>query len=143
MPGRNLNDLAKVLERKAAAIEAAASKTAVDVAVAIVRHLAYNTPVDTSQALSNWITTLGSPASGTIGPHTPGIFGSSQVASAETTIAQAISILANKKPGQPIYIVNNLDYIVGLNQGTISRQPGSFVEGAMLIGRNEAKKFKV
>lgn len=143
MPRRNLADLARVLEAKAKAIDAAASKTAVNVAIAMVKHLAYNTPVDTSQALSNWVVSLDNPYRGTVGAHVPGMFGSTHAPSAEATIAQAIYVLANKKPGQPIYITNNLDYIVALNQGTISKQPGSFVEAALLIGRNEAKKFKV
>ncbi len=70
---KSLLDLANSLERKATAIEEAASQTAVDAALTIVGDLAYKTPVDTSQALSNWQVTLDAPANGKIGPHFPGV----------------------------------------------------------------------
>jgi hypothetical protein len=140
---KSLLDLARSLEAKAVAIEDAANKTAIDVATATLDYLAYNTPVDTSQALSNWQVSLGSPKRSFIGARVPGMFGSTQHQSAQQTIAEAVAILTNKKPGQAIYIVNNLDYIVALNEGTISRQPGGFVEAAILVGKQEIKKFKL
>ncbi|QEG09336.1 tail completion or Neck1 protein [Xanthomonas phage vB_Xar_IVIA-DoCa1] len=139
----DLLSLAVSLERKAKAIDEAASKTAVDTAMAIVGDLAYKTPVDTSQALSNWRVTLDSPATGTIAPHYPGIQGSSQRASAAETINAAKSVLANKKPGQAIFITNNLPYIKRLNDGYSAQAPAGFVERAVLIGRKMLAKFKI
>lgn len=139
----DLLSLAVSLEGKAKAIDEAASKTAVDTAMAIVGDLAYKTPVDTSQALSNWRVTLDSPATGTIAPHYPGIQGSSQRASAAETINAAKSVLANKKPGQAIFITNNLPYIKRLNDGYSAQAPAGFVELAVLIGRKMLAKFKI
>lgn len=140
---KSLLELADSLERKAAAIEEAASKTAVDAALAIVGDLAYHTPVDTSQALSNWIVTLGSPAAGTIAPHFPGLQGSTQRASAAETLNLAKAVLQNKKPGQAIFITNNLPYIVRLNEGYSGQAPAGFVERSVLIGRKVSEKFKI
>lgn len=139
----DLLDLANRLEKKAEAIDKAASKTAVDAALAIVGDLAYVTPVDTSKALSNWIVTLDSPASEKIDPHFFGEKGSSQRASAAETLNRAKAVLQNKKPGQAIFITNNLPYIVRLNEGYSGQAPAGFVERAVLIGRKMFEKFKI
>lgn len=140
---KDLFALADSLERKAKAIDQAASQTAVDTALAIVGDLAYKTPVDTSQALSNWQVTLDEPASAFISPHYPGEGGSTQRASAQETINRAKAVLANKKPGQKIYITNNAPYIKRLNDGYSGQQPAGFVERAVLIGRKMIAKFKI
>ncbi len=140
---KSLLHLANSLERKATAIEEAASQTAVDTALTIVGDLAYKTPVDTSQALSNWQVTLDAPANGKIGPHFPGVQGSSQRSSAAETISRAKAVLANKKPGQVIFITNNLPYIKRLNDGYSAQAPAGFVERAALLGRKMVAKFKI
>lgn len=138
-----LLDLAASLEKKAKAIDVAASQLAADTALTIVADLAYKTPVDTSQALSNWLVTLDAPSTEKVKPHYPGEGGSTQRASAAETINQARSILANKKPGQKIYITNNLPYIRRLNEGHSKQAPAGFVERSILIGRKARKNFKL
>jgi len=140
---KSLLDLADRLEKKAKAIDEAASQNAVDTALAIVGDLAYKTPVDTSQALSNWIVTLESPSGQQIKPHFPGSQGSTQRASAAETLNLAKLVLRNKKPGQAIFITNNLPYIRRLNDGHSTQTPAGFVERAVLIGRKMRKKFKI
>lgn len=140
---KGLLDLATSLEKKAKAIDEAASKLAVDTALTIVGDLAFKTPVDTSQALSNWIVTLETPSSDKIKPHFPGEGGSTQKASAAETINQARKITAGKKPGQRIFITNNLPYIRRLNDGYSKQAPAGFVERAVLIGRKMRKNFKI
>lgn len=139
----DLLSLAVSLERKAKAIDEAASKTAVDTALAIVGDLAYKTPVDTSQALSNWIVTLDAPSGQQLKPHYPGSKGSTYRASAAETINNAKAVLKNKKPGQAIFITNNLPYIKRLNDGYSAQAPAGFVERAVLIGRKMLSKFKI
>lgn len=139
----DLLSLANSLEKKIKAIETAASKSAADMALTIVGDLAYKTPVDTSQALSDWQVTLGEPAAGKIGAHFPGTKGSTRNASAAETINLAKAVLAKKKPGQPIYITNNQPYIRRLNDGYSQQAPAGFVERAVLIGRKMAAKFKI
>lgn len=139
----DLFGLASKLEEKADLIEQAASDAAVATALAIVGDLAYKTPVDTSQALSNWQVTLGSPAESKINAYYPGQRGSSQRASAAQVLNLAKAVLSQKKPGQPIYITNNLPYIRKLNEGSSLQQPAGFVERAVLLGRLQARKFKL
>lgn len=137
---KTLLDLAKMLERKAKDIDKDASDHAVKVAKAIVNQLAYQTPVDTSKALSNWIVTLDSPSLDQIEPHFPGEKGSTQSLSAGVTVGRSENVLARKKPGQKIFIRNNQPYVPQLDW---SHPQSGFVERAMLVGRKLASKFKL
>lgn len=139
----NLLDLAERLDRKAAELGEVSSDHAVKVALTVVGHLAYHTPVDESVALSNWQVTLDAPAIGTIDAHVSGSHGSTQKASAAETLNRAKAVLANKTPGQSIFITNNVPYIGVLNDGTHSQQPGGFVERAMLLARKMKGQFKL
>lgn len=140
---RTLLDLAKSLEKRAVKIEEAVSKLAAETAILIVSDLVFVTPVDTSQALSNWQVSLNTPVSSPIGPYSPGFFGSTQGASAHATIRAAKAVLARKRPGDVIYISNVLDYIVDLNNGTSRQRPAGFVERSSIIGRKYAEQAKV
>lgn len=140
---RNLLDLAKDMEKVNAKVSQAASDHAVKIATTIVGDLVYHTPVDTSQALSNWDVTLGTRADFKHGPHFPGQAGSTQRQSAAETLRLAKQVLQNKKPGQSIFITNNQPYIRRLNDGTHSQQPGGFLERALLLGRKIKAQFKL
>ena len=133
---RSLLDFAKSLDRRAAAVGAAGNAAKRRKAVAVVRYLAYHTPVDTSKALSNWQVGIGGPVSTVRQAFFHGEHGSTLSASAENTINYAKAVLEEVKAGEPIYISNLLPYIRVLNDGTHSKQPGGFVEAAMLIARN-------
>jgi|ERR1044072_121137 hypothetical protein len=140
---RTLIDLAEVLETKAKELDKNVSDIAVRVALTIIYELAYRTPVDTSQAISNWQVTLGAPASNTILPHYPGKFGSTYSASAAETVSIARLVLKTKKPGQAIFISNNLPYIKKLNDGSSTQAPAGFIERAILLGRKQLSNAKV
>ena len=140
---RNLNDLGKTFDRLPAKIKTAANQAAVSISTVVVNDLTVATPVDTTEALSNWIVTLGSPSSSVIGPHAPGFRGITKKASAARTNSLAVAILANKKPGQIVYITNNVDYIGLLNNGSSSQAPAGFVQRAVLLGRLLARGFKL
>ena len=140
---KGLLDLVTSLEKKAKAIDEAASKLAVDTALTIVGDLAYKTPVDTSQALSNWQVSLGSPVDSKIPPYYPGEGGSTRNSSAQSTIDAAKNALKQKRPGVTIYISNVLPYIRRLNDGYSKQAPAGFVERAVLIGRKMRKNFKI
>ncbi|AXC34262.1 tail completion or Neck1 protein [Escherichia phage Shy] len=139
----NLLDLANRLEKKKAEIETAASEAAVFVAVTAVAELAYTTPVDTSKALSSWEVTLDAPSSNVGKAHYPGEKGSTRNASAAETIAQAKAVLANKKPGQKIYITNNQPYIKRLNDGYSAQQSAGFVERCLAKVRKAVQRYKL
>lgn len=142
MMAGNLLDLATRLELRAMRYELAASMLAEEVAREIVKDLANVTPVDTSKALSNWVTTIGAPSASNIDAYSVGDKGSTQSTSAAETIAQAENALQAKRPGQTIYITNNLPYIKRLNEGYSKQEPAGFVERAVLIGRIVIKNFK-
>lgn len=136
----NLLQLAKKLEGMADSIEKDASAHAVLVAKKVVSNLAYETPVDTSRALSNWIVTLDSPTREMIEAHYPGEKGSTQGLSAQLTEGNADNALRYKKPGQKIFITNNQPYVPALEW---SHPQSGFVERALFLGRKIASKFKL
>lgn len=112
------------------------------VARAVLKTVVQRTPYDTTQALSNWRVGINQRPSGTIPPHVLSNRGAS--------MAQAISIGngrldTRKKVGGVIHIANNLEYIQGLDNGTISRQPGSFVAAGIHAGQRvvETTKFRL
>lgn len=131
----DFNDLARQLLAYSQSLNKQASDTAVKVATAIVNNLIEVTPVDTSQALSNWQIGLGTPVSSTIPPYVPGTLGYTAIASQSAAIEAAQSALQGKQPGQTIYISNNLDYIQALDDGSSQQEPANFVARAVLIGR--------
>lgn len=135
----NLLDLARRMEAKAKEVDKIASDKAVAVALKIVETLAYRTPVDTSTALSNWQVSLDSPKTSFINAYHPGYLGYTLIASAQATIQAAQAALAQKKPGQIIYISNNTPYIRGLNSGTSKQAPAGFVEASVLIARKSLR----
>jgi hypothetical protein len=134
---KNTLDLTAKMGRVKKSVSLAASNIAVDVAKTITGDLAFRTPVDTSRALSNWIVTLGKESAKRIDPHVWGIGGSTHHESAAETYSAAVVVLAKKKPSQPIYISNNVDYINELNE---HHSQAGFVERAVLLGRKTASK---
>lgn len=134
-----LLQLAKRLEKTAAGLDKQASDVAVKAATAILKDLVTVTPVDTSQALSNWQIGLGEAPSGKLPPYSPGLGGSTADKSAAAAIRAGIAILQKKKPGVTIFITNNLPYIRRLNDGYSKQAPAGFVERSALIGRKIAE----
>lgn len=139
----NLFDLANRIGARRSQIEQAANNAAIQVAMTIVTRLANITPVDTSRAISNWQVTIGQPSNFSLFPYYPGNFGSTEHASAQATIDAARQVLVGKRPGQTIFIVNNLDYIQRLNEGSSKQAPAGFVEQAVLLGRLVLRNFRV
>lgn len=140
---KTLFDLADSLEKRAADLPLKVSGVAVSTAVVIVARLAIDTPVDTSQAVSNWQVTLGNKVNDKIPPHFPGEMGSTRGPSSKTTMQNAVNVLQNKRPGVTIFISNVLPYIRRLNDGYSKQTPAGFVERSVLIGRKHLKKTKI
>lgn len=133
--GKSLADLAKKMNRAADRSETVASDLAVHFAYQIEYHLVYDTPVDTSTALSNWQVNLTSPAADEISAYALGQRGSTQGPSASRALAEAQVELQRKKPGQPIFLSNLVDYIKKLNEGSSAQAPAGFIEAAILRAR--------
>ena len=89
----------------------------VSAALEINKRLILATPVDTGRAQSNWMPSLGSPASGQREPMQP---------AEAMTIAQ--STFSAAPPFPVLWLSNNLPYIRRLNQGHSKQAPAGFVE---------------
>lgn len=137
----NLLTLAKRAEALKAAIPQAASDLAASVARVIHKDLVTVTPVDTSKALSNWQASLDAPLPLYLPAYVPGSQGSTREESAQTALLQGEQHLADKKPGMPIYLVNNAPYIRRLNEGYSDQEPAGFVERAVLLGRKTCERL--
>lgn len=147
MAKKTLADLARRMEKAANSIEKQASAISVGVAETVVRSLVspppFGTPVDTSNAISNWQVGIGRPVSSDIQPYFEGQDGSTRGASANAAIAVAKSNLKRKKPGQSIFISNLADYIVDLDEGSSRQAPAGITDRAIMNGRAYLKKQKV
>ena len=135
-----LRKLAARMTREADEIETQASDKAVAFALTVIGALAYETPVDTTLAISNWEIGLGSPVSSRRGAFFPGEKGSTYRLSAQAVIKDARAKLATKTPGQSIYISNLQPYIRKLNYEGHSKQGSHFVEVAIMRGRAGLRK---
>lgn len=92
------------------------------VAMQVYQNLIYTTPVDTGRARANWIPSIGIPSS-----QTRGVVGVSElILSAKATFDGR-----QLKDFPTLYIANNLDYVVYLNQGSSKQAPANFVEAAV------------
>lgn len=103
-----------------------------DVTVQVATNLAQDTPVDTGQAKSNWVTSVGSAYGAYIGPYVPGRFGSTAGANINAAISQAQHAAAMIQIGDTSYVTNNAPYIERLNQGYSLQAPSGFVERSIL-----------
>ena len=140
---KTLRDLASRMDRLAASLTLEGSRCAVETAKIIHHNLTLNTPVDTSTALSNWDIFIGSYESDSHEPYVMGKKGSTKLASMGFANKEAELRLSEKKPGETIFIVNSLDYIRKLNDGSSKQAPAGFVEAAIIVGKEFAKNFKI
>lgn len=124
-------------------IEQGANNVAVSVVKAIDRDVVPHTPVDTTEALSNWQAELNRPVSFPLPAIYPGSGGSTAPASQAAAISHVDAVLKVKRPGEPVYLSNLAKHIVILNNGSSSQEPKGFVERATLIGRLTARKAKL
>lgn len=143
MMAKTLFDLANSLEKRAANLPKKISGVAVSTAIAIIDDLSKVTPVDTSQAVSNWQVSLGSKNNSKLPPHFPGESGSTKSPSSKQTREKARIVLQSKQPGVTIFISNVLPYIRRLNDGYSAQAPAGFVERSRLIGIKHIKKSKI
>jgi hypothetical protein len=85
------------------------------------------TPVDTGWARANWIANVSTPLTSPVGMRDAA--GVSQASAAQQ---QGLGkVLAYKIQAGPVYISNNVDYIVKLNDGSSRQAPSGFVQRAI------------
>lgn len=139
----SLNDLAKRLDKLPKEIKIAASTAAIVASKRLLERLWADTPVDTSKALSNWLVGLGSPSKYSREAYVPGFAGYTATASTAAARMVAFSVLDKKKPGQTIFIANNVDYIIRLNEGYSRQAPAGYIENAIFIVKYTMRSYKL
>lgn len=87
----------------------------------IDRRVVRETPRDTGSAKASWIASTGSPSSAVNEIENPG--GAEAIA-----LAQGAAAISKAKDFDSIYIVNNQEYIVPLNEGSSLQAPAHFVD---------------
>lgn len=130
-----LKTLAKNMNARADNLEQENSRRAVQAALTIIGSLIYDTPVDTSNALSGWQIGLGTPVNSRRKPYFPGKYGTTYKLSTQAALSAARERLKVKLPGQPIYISNLEPYIRLLDAGSSAQNPGAFIALAVRRGR--------
>lgn len=133
---RNMTKLAKTVEQRQ-------HERVNKLALSITLKLLQDTPVDTAQAISNWILSLGGPADEQIGPYTPGEFGSTRQMNIGAAYNVAMFGISDRNLGQTIYIQNSLPYIVKLNNGWSAQAPSGFFQTDVMNAVRSARGFKV
>ena len=128
-----LGSLAKKLRSASKVVTYNADALVKQIAEEILRGVVSDTPVDTGQAKSNWIVSINKPSTDTRGPYVPGKKGSTAVENIIATVEMGVQKFAAYEGGDAIHITNNLDYIEGLNDGSLSNQaPPDYVQKAIL-----------
>lgn len=120
------------LNKRAKEIEDGVTKAVREAALAIDRRVIFSTPVDTGRARANWRAAVGGPFVKELNSTNAG-----------EALSQAQAAVAGSKPGQAIYISNNVPYITRLNEGSSAQAPAGFVEDALLAGKAVLAKAKV
>lgn len=111
--------------------------------MAMVGHLTDDTPVDTSQAVSNWQVSVNKPLLGRYGPYFAGERGSTKIQSSGMAVTLAQLALAERKQGMPIHITNNQPYVIDLNEGSSLQAPAMFIEKAISKALRQKLEFKL
>lgn len=138
----SFRDLSKNMRRIAKGLPKQFDDLAKGTALAVVTDLAINTPVDTSKAISNWKVTLIAPYPLEVEPYYPGFSGSTYTKTVSETIADAERNISKRRSGETIFITNNADYIIDLNDGSSKQEPAGFVQRAVIVGNEFIKKYK-
>lgn len=140
---KTLGDLAKRMHEYAVDLPKEVNRVAVACAEVILYDLVKKTPVDTSNALSNWVISLGTLNGEEIGPHFTGSKGSTYIQSSNAAFLVGTLELKEKVQGQNIFISNSVEYITDLNNGTSKQEPAGFVHRAFLLGEIQVKNWRM
>ena len=138
---KTLLDLAKRMDYLSVEIPKALSNNISQTSELLQVGLTAHTPVDTSKALSNWVLTLEEPFDLDLDAYRLGSGGSTQNASIQEALTQGRQQLKLKKPGMPVFISNNADYIRKLNDGSSKQAPAGFIEREVMIAKRSSRRI--
>lgn len=137
---RDLLALARWCDALPDRIDAAASQVAKDVTIAMARDLIEHTPVDVTTAASNWQASINAPAMFELPAIYPGERGSTAEQSRREALAHVTRTMADKDPGETIYLSNLTPYIIDLNNGSSKQEPPGFFQRGILVGERYAQQ---
>lgn len=130
----DLRALAKLCNGLPDRIERAASDLAVSFVKAVDVDLLNHTPVDVTEAVSNWQASLNAPTYAPLPAIVPGSRGSTAVQSISAAKAHVERTVKDKEPGEKIFLSNLAPHIIDLNNGTSSQEPAGFFQRGLLVG---------
>lgn len=137
--GKSLSQFAKSMRARADALPEDANRLAVVGTKAMLREMVEITPVDTSEAISNWQIGVGARSPSDLPPFFAGRRGSTRGASSDKAIAEGEVALGLKKPGQPVFLSNPAKHIADLDGGSSTQFAGGFVPRALIIFRQTVR----
>jgi hypothetical protein len=114
----SLNQFARNIRRRGQSVPAQVDRIVKKAAGAALQSVVSATPVDTGRARGGWQVGAGIAPQGESNRLDPGGGG---------TIGAGLSKVRSARPGQTVFISNNVDYIGFLNQGSSSQAPANFV----------------
>jgi hypothetical protein len=146
----NLDEFAKRMRGLGDRVERRATAVQRKCAGAILQAVVTSTPVGNTsvwlepekaragyvggRARANWQVSVGGPKGGII---------ESVDASGGSTIAAGQTAINSSAPKQPIHLVNNLPYIIPLNNGHSQQAPVGFIQTAIQVGVNAVRGDKL
>lgn len=140
----SLGAFARRIRQRARQVEVGVDRLVKKVGLAVDQAVVLATPADTGRARSNWNIGIGRPERGVREPFAPGSkLGIGESQNAQAALAEAQAEIPTRRPGQDIYISNNLDYIEQLNDGSSAQAPAMFVEQAVETGRELVRRSRV
>jgi len=138
------NQVAKSLRAVAKNVPQNANIIVRKVALAIDQAVVLGTPVDTGRARSNWQVSIDAPATGTVEPFAKELPDKVGAAADSGTFAINSAIAATKGfAGGSIFIVNNLPYIIPLNEGHSQQAQPGYIQNAILNGIRAVRSVKL
>lgn len=110
----------------------------------VANSVAQNMPIDTGRAVSNTIVSLGAPEDRILEEaRYPGKQRATASVNQAAAIAHASDVISRALPEQEVWLSNNLDYVVDLNNGSSPQAPAGFLERAVLEGRAVIRTGKI
>lgn len=123
-------------------IEDKGHKKVIKAIIAVMDELTDITPVDTTEALSNWKLSVGHPNQKPNPPFFAGKNGETKLSSKMSVLNATYKELGKFKMGDAIYIQNNAKHIKYLDEGSSSQFAGGFAAKAMIVLRQELQRGK-
>ena len=136
--------LGRALAKHGETIERQANLAKITTAKGVAHSVMSATPVDVGTARSNWIAKRNSPPGHKRRAFAPGShLGTSERQNLVAAYEAAASVFNAAKPGETLYLKNNLPYIARLNDGYSKQAPAGFVEGSIVRELNILRRVKL